>query len=59
MTRKNPNQVSMYLNAADKAAAEALLDKLIKQGVDLTDHKGNPSLSALFRWLVMQETNRQ
>lgn len=54
MRTKNPNQVSIYMNPTDRAAAEALLKKLIEQGHDLTDQKGNPSLSALFRWLVEQ-----
>lgn len=52
---KNPNQVSMYLTPADRDKAEIVLNQLIEQGIALVDHKGNPSLSALFRWLVSRE----
>lgn len=58
MKGKNPNQVSMYLTPVDRAAAEDLLLRLIEQGHNLTDQKGNPSLSALFRFLVKRWQDR-
>ena len=56
----NQNQISLYVNLEDRANVEGLLADLHAKGeVDLTDQKGNPSISALFRHLVTQEIRRQ
>jgi len=52
--------LNMHMNKEARAQAERLLAELIEAGVSgLTDQRGNPSLSALFRHLVAKEIEVQ
>lgn len=46
------NYVQLYFQQGQKQKIDTLLMRLKKQGIVLEDNKGNPSMSALFRWLV-------
>lgn len=57
--KKNAYQISLYIQPEYRDKAARLIDRLNGQGVRLVDQKGNPSLSALFRYLIDQELNRK
>lgn len=54
----NSDRMTIYMNEQDKEAAQKLMDKLIKQKVDVKDNRGNPSISKMLRHLVQQELNK-
>jgi len=52
--------MTIYMNEKDKERATLLLESLIEEGVkNLIDPRGNPSRSALFRYLVSEELERR
>ena len=52
MARQFPNRMSLYVTDEDKAAMDQLMAALLALGHDLRDGRGNPSHSAMVRWLV-------
>jgi len=52
MAREFPNRLSLYVTDSDRANMERLLNVLIALGHDLRDQRGNPSQSAMVRYLV-------
>jgi hypothetical protein len=53
--RKNPDQMSIHMPQKHRDRASELLALLAADGVRLVDQKGNPSVSALFRYLIDKE----
>lgn len=53
MARQFPDRMSLYVTSEDRANMEKLLTALIALGHDdLRDGRGNPSHSAMVRYLV-------
>lgn len=52
MARQFPDRMSLYVTKEDRANMERLMNALLALGHDLRDLRGNPSYSALVRYLV-------
>jgi hypothetical protein len=53
MARKFPDRMSLYVTAEDRANMERLMNALLALGHNFRDARGNPSYSAMMRWLIM------